>query len=78
MEDKKDMNQKENAASKNAAPNSIFLSNAQKGMISIGIVAGAALALSKKKGLLAIIGYSWLGSIAGGGIAYLFKKTDKQ
>jgi len=53
------------------------LTDAQKGLISIGVVAGAALAISRKKSLLAIIGYMWLGSIAGGGLAFLFKKDDK-
>lgn len=54
-----------------------MLSDKQKGLISIGVVAGAALAISKKKGMLAILGYMWLGSIAGGGLAYLFKKEKK-
>tara|TARA_R110002111_G_scaffold68624_1_gene111285 strand:- start:1217 stop:1462 length:246 start_codon:yes stop_codon:yes gene_type:complete len=53
------------------------VTNAQKGLISIGIVAGAAFAISKKKGLLAIMGYMWLGSIGGSGLAYLFKKELK-
>ncbi len=53
------------------------LTNAQKGLISIGIVAGAAFAISRKKGMLAILGYMWLGSIGGGGLAYLFKKDLK-
>lgn len=53
------------------------LSNTQKGLISIGVVAGAALAISKKKSMLAILGFMWLGSIAGGGLAYLFKKGEK-
>jgi len=52
------------------------LSDTQKGLISIGVVAGAALAITKKKSMLAIIGYMWLGSIAGGGLAYLFKKEE--
>lgn len=54
-----------------------LLTDKQKGLISIGVVAGAALAISKKKGMLAILGYMWLGSIAGGGLAYLFKKEKK-
>ncbi|MEQ8624476.1 MAG: hypothetical protein RJQ00_06460 [Vicingaceae bacterium] len=54
-----------------------LLNDKQKGLISIGVVAGAALAISKKKGMLAILGYMWLGSIAGGGLAYLFKKEMK-
>tara|TARA_R110000868_G_scaffold250694_3_gene507433 strand:+ start:1498 stop:1740 length:243 start_codon:yes stop_codon:yes gene_type:complete len=53
------------------------VTNAQKGLISIGIVAGAAFAISKNKGLLAIMGYMWLGSIGGSGLAYLFKKELK-
>ena len=53
------------------------LTNAQKGLISIGIVAGAAFAISRKKSMLAILGYMWLGSIGGGGLAYLFKKDLK-
>jgi hypothetical protein len=54
-----------------------MITNTQKGLISIGIVAGAAFAISKQKGLLAILGYMWIGSIGGGGIAYLFKKDLK-
>jgi len=53
------------------------LSDTQKGLISIGIVAGAAFAISNKKSVLAILGFMWLGSIAGGGLAYLFKKDEK-
>ena len=53
------------------------ITNAQKGLISIGIVIGAAFAISKNKGILAIIGFMTLGSIGGGGIAYLFKKELK-
>jgi len=55
----------------------LMITNTQKGLISIGIVAGAAFAISKQKGLLAILGYMWIGSIGGGGIAYLFKKDLK-
>lgn len=54
-----------------------LLSDTQKGLISIGVVAGAALAISKKKSVLAIIGYMWLGSIAGGGLGYLFSKKKE-
>lgn len=54
-----------------------MITNTQKGLISIGIVAGAAFAISKQKGWLAILGYMWIGSIGGGGIAYLFKKDLK-
>jgi len=57
-----------------ALPN---VTNSQKGLISIGIVAGAAFAISKKKGMLAILGYMWLGSIGGSGLAYFFKKELK-
>ena len=54
-----------------------LLTDKQKCLISIGVVAGAALAISKKEGMLAILGYMWLGSIAGGGLAYLFNKEKK-
>jgi hypothetical protein len=54
-----------------------LLTDTQKGLISIGLVAGAALAISKKKSLLVILGYMWLGSMAGGGIAYFLKKNGK-
>jgi len=54
-----------------------MITNTQKGLISIGIVAGAAFAISKQKGWIAILGYMWIGSIGGGGIAYLFKKDLK-
>jgi hypothetical protein len=59
---------------KNVLP---IITNAQKGLISIGIVAGAAFAISRKKGMLAILGFMWLGSVGGGGLAYLFKKELK-
>ncbi len=63
---------------KTAVPNDVLLSDVQKGLISLGIVNGAALAISQKKGFWAIIGYMWLGSMAGGGIGYLFRSMNER
>lgn len=53
------------------------LSNVQRGIISLGVVAGAVYAIKTKRSFLGILGFMWLGSIAGGGIGYVFKKEGK-
>lgn len=55
-----------------------LLTNTQKGLISLGVFAGAAYAISTKRSFWGIVGFMWLGSIAGGGVGYFFKKTEKK
>ncbi len=54
------------------------LTNAQKGLSSLGAVAGAAIALYQKGGFWKVIGFMILGNIAGLSIATLFTKNKTQ
>lgn len=57
---------------------SVKLTDSQRGLISLGVVAGAIYAIHGKRSFWGILGFMWLGSIAGGGLGYLFKKKDNK
>lgn len=52
------------------------MSDVEKGLISLGAVAGAVYAIHSKRSFWGILGFMWLGSIAGGGMGNLFKKKE--
>jgi len=54
-----------------------MLTDTEKGLISLGIVSGAAYAIHSKRSVLGVLGFMWLGYVAGRGFGYLLKKKEE-